>query len=113
MRQKKRLTFSAFCITALLIVALCGFVAVDLSTDRYMPGRFGPLMQISSISEAGVYFSFMGDEYFIDPQPLEQAKQVLHPYRGLLPARPRIVQALTIYIEQLCTQYEQENMWNE
>lgn len=94
MKKRTKQCIGAFLITVILIGALCGFVAVDLSTDRYMPGQFGPLFQVSTLGADGLSFSYMGKDYLLMAQPFAQLRQAVEPYRGLLPQHLRIAAAL-------------------
>ncbi len=95
-RHKRKRSFGgAFTVTAIMLGMLCGFTAVDLSTDRYMPGQFGSLFEISSVTVEGVDFEFLGERYFIDARALDKPLAALKEYRGLLPGSPQIVSELT------------------
>lgn len=94
MNRKTQSFFGAFCITVILIGALCGFVAVDLSTDKYMPDQFGPFFVVESITEDGAAFSYMAGYYTLDFAPVKNVLQILSKYRGLLPAIPRAAASL-------------------
>lgn len=96
-REKTRLFLGGFMVTTILVGALCGFAAVDLTTDRYMPGAFGPMFEISSLSGEGMRFSFMGEPWLLSFAPLEEASRVLREYRGVLPAHLRAAQASAAY----------------
>lgn len=85
MKRKTQQFIGAFLITAILIAALCGFVLVDLSTDRYMPGAFAPLFQVSSVNEEGIAFAALGERYQIDAQGLEPSFQNIWEWRGIMP----------------------------
>ncbi len=71
-QKKKRGFGGAFAVTAILLGMLCGFTAVDLSTDKYMPGQFGSFFEISSITVDGVNFELLGQRYFLDARALDK-----------------------------------------
>jgi hypothetical protein len=98
MTRKSRCFTAAFAVTLILIGAFCGFAAVDLSMERYMPGQFGPMFTISQINSDGVDFSAFAVEYRLDARPFKQARAFLSQYRGLFPAAPRAASALTAEI---------------
>ena len=85
--MKKKVYFFAggFAITLILIGALCGFMAVDLSTDRYMPGRFGSVFSVSSLDAGGMTLSWMGVEYGLASPLAQLDAQTLLQLRGALP----------------------------
>lgn len=85
MKRKTQVFWSAFAITGILIGALCGFVAVDLSTDRYMPNQFGPMFEISSINSGGADFTFLSVNYHLDAAPVRKITETLAGFRGFFP----------------------------
>ena len=89
MKKRLRSFTGAFLASAVLLAGLCGFAVVDLSTERYMPGRFEPMMQLSSIGADGAEFTLMGQHYFVHAAPLRKAEEALYPWRALLPAMPQ------------------------
>lgn len=94
MKRNIKNFFAAFAITGIMIGALCGFVAVDLSTDRYMPGQFGPFFEISRIESESVEFSFLAERYILDVKPTDETAAAVKKYRGLLPVLPQIFSSL-------------------
>lgn len=94
-KRKTQAFFGAFAITVILIGALCGFVAVDLSTDHYMPDRFGPFFEIASITPDGVEFSLLAGNYMLDAAPVRNLLAELKKYRGLFPPEYRVFSAFT------------------
>lgn len=93
-KRKTHAFFGSFAITVILIGALCGFAAVDLSTDRYMPDRFGPFFEIAAITPGGVEFSFLAGDYVLDVSPVRGIIAELKKYRGLFPSPPRVFASL-------------------
>ena len=55
MKAKIRMFLGAFFITCVLIGGLVGFMAVDLSTQRYMPGQF-PYFWLIGLARKGQKF---------------------------------------------------------
>jgi len=84
-KDKTKQFIGGFVITTICIGTLCGFAVVDLSADRYMPGRFAPMFAVTAIESQGVDFSFMGKQYSLYAEPANRIAEVLYPYQGLLP----------------------------
>ena len=80
-----RLFTGAFVVTAILIAALCGFAAVDLSTERYMPGSFAPMLQLNRLDQNGMELAFMGQRYVFPAVYLDRAQKFLRRHIYLLP----------------------------
>lgn len=87
--------FAAFALTCIIIGAFCGFAAVDLSTDRYMPEQFGTFFEIGKIKSGSIEFSFLAEQYILETQPPEEIRAILEKYRGLLPVLPQLFANLT------------------
>ncbi|MDR2931866.1 MAG: hypothetical protein LBV27_02035 [Oscillospiraceae bacterium] len=79
--------------------AICGFALVDLSSELYMPGEFRSMFQIDGVDDAGIAFTFMGREYLLGGEYLEQARVYTHRFRGLLPAPIRLARQLILKLE--------------
>lgn len=94
MNKSIRSFFAAFAITGILIGALCGFAAVDLSTGRYMPGRFGSFFEVQSIKLDQIEFTFLAQNYTLDTFAAARAGEAARKYRGLLPILPQVVSSL-------------------
>lgn len=94
MNRKFKSFFAAFALTGILVGAWCGFAAVDLSTEKYMPGQFGPLLEISRIGDGSVEYSFLAERHILDVKPPKDILAVAKKYRGLLPALPQIFSSL-------------------
>ena len=80
---------AAFLVTMILFGAIIGFAVVCLSKELYMPGRFEPMLQINRIDAHGLYFTLMGERYLIRTAPVNNALEILSPWRLLLPAAPQ------------------------
>ena len=76
---------AAFCIGVILIGTILGFAAVDMSTERYMPGVFPPLLTITPAADGGFTAACMG--YTVSSADLlpETLWEQLYRRRGLLP----------------------------
>lgn len=116
MTRKTQQFIAAFAVAVIFIGALCGFVLVDLSTDRYLPAQFGALFQIGSISDAGVRFTAMGTEYSIAAEQFDTARRQIWEYRGLLPGNINLTACLTAQAysaaqDYLEAQREPEEPW--
>ena len=93
-REKARLFIGSFTLTLILIGGLCGFILVDLSTDRYMPGAFSPIFLIEEIGPGGVGVFWMGNLYNIDLARLEQTEAFILDHRAFIPLPMRTAGAL-------------------
>ena len=80
---------AAFLATMILFGAIIGFAVVCLSKELYMPGRFDPMLQINRIDSHGLYFTLMGERRIIRAAPINNALEILSPWRLLLPAAPQ------------------------
>lgn len=107
MNRKTKNFVGAFTITLILLLATAGFIAVDLSTDRYMPNQFGPFFEIKSINASGMVFSFLAGDYFLDASYLTGLRLKLSEYRGLLPAAPRVSSTLVSEAARYVLQYNE------
>ena len=85
MKRKLRLFTGAFVVTAILIAALCGFAAVDLSAERYMPGSFAPMLQLHRLDQNGLDLAFMGQRHVLPTAYLSQVEEFLRQHIYLLP----------------------------
>lgn len=94
MNRKIKSFFAAFAVTGILIGAWCGFAAVDLSTDRYMPGQFGPLLEISKVGDGSIEYSFLAERQILDLKPSEDIRRTAKKFRGLFPVLPQIFSSL-------------------
>ena len=90
MPRKVKAFVSGFLIAAISISAICGLVAVDILSGRYMPGVTEPMFLISNVGPHGVDISFMGQRYSISASALAELQQSLWPYRTLLPRSIRM-----------------------
>jgi len=103
----------AFWACIILFAGLCGFAAIDLSTEYYMPGKFGAMLRLNSINKDGVALEFMGEYYHIDTSGMHTVIKQLEKWRTMLPAAPQISVLLTTqayykiaeYIEQQRNSY--------
>ena len=100
MRTKAGLFAGGFVIALIGVGALCGFAAVDLTTDRYMPGQFAPIFEISVPDADGWAVSFMGEQYHIPSEPFLRASRAVEPYRGILPAPLRAAQYTALALHE-------------
>jgi hypothetical protein len=89
-KESLRLFFSSCALTFVLIAGFCGFIMVDLSTDRYMPGDFEPIFLIERLDHTGLEFSAMGKSYRVDSATLLGAEENFFNLRGLLPGAFRL-----------------------
>ena len=83
-------------VTLILIGTVCGFMLVDLSSDRYMPGEFAPLYLIDAVDAQGLSFHWMGEAYRVDPRSVMEIQARLWPWRGLLPRAVRLAAGLVL-----------------
>jgi hypothetical protein len=86
---------SAFALSTVLLAGLCGFAAVDLSTEKYMPRQFSVFLKIEAKPGEELALILMGRRYSLNAKALEASGKLLQDYRGLLPAVPRVASVLT------------------
>lgn len=112
---------AGFAATLIAIGALCGFLLVDLSTERYMPGRFGSMLIIFSITQEGMDFSVMGREYHFSFDHVQEKLLHSHRWQGLLPAEMQLGSLLGAEVcsraqdalEQRRQEQAQQAMWDD
>lgn len=98
--QSKRKTqqfVAAFVISGIVIAALCGFVLVDLSAERYMPGAAAPLFQITEIDSQGLRVAVLGSYYDIESAALDDARDAFWERRNWLPTSARAAGGITAW----------------
>lgn len=95
LKHRRRVAAASFAVTAILLATALGFTAVDISTDKYMPGQFGRLFVISEVTADGAGFTFLGQAYRLDITGARAALERLEGYRGLFPPAARIARGLT------------------
>jgi hypothetical protein len=86
---------NAFALSMILLAGLCGFAAVDLSTEKYMPGQFAVFLKIEAKPGEELALILLGQRYSLNVKALEAPAELLKDFRGLLPAAPRAAWALT------------------
>ena len=94
LQRQARLFITALSITLILIAMVLGFMAVDLSSERYMPGILDPIYMVGELGEQGVYFYWMGQAYKIYSGQVMQAGIDFWQFRGLLPPSIRLAGGL-------------------
>ena len=93
--RKRRIFAGAFAASLIAIAGLCGFAAVDLSTEKYMPGQFGVFLALRVTPGEEISVTLLGKQYALRAEDLEAPLKLLEDYRGLLPVSPRVARALT------------------
>jgi len=78
----------SFAVTLILLLLCAGFIAVDLSFDKYMPGNFGSFFEITSLTPRGMAFTVMSNDYHIPFSIGDMDKEFFARLRSLLPAMP-------------------------
>ncbi len=96
MKAKTRMFIGAFLTTAVLIGGMAGFMAVDLSTQRYMPGRFPHMFLVDSVGPQGASVSWMGQSYYLDTEAVGRVQKTVWSYRGFLPGGMRLTGSLAV-----------------
>lgn len=96
MKRKTQQTVAAFILTAIVIFAFCGFIAVDMTTDRYLPGQSQRFFKVSSFEAQTLHFSLLGEEYLLDLTRLDPLREAIRAYSGLLPGEITIIGQLTV-----------------
>jgi len=104
MNEKKRMIFGAFAVTLILLLLCAGFVAVDLSSGKYMPGQFGAFFEITSVTPDGVSLTVLSNDYHFPFYSGGMDKDLLVRLRSALPALPFAVgsaaaQAVEYFLE--------------
>lgn len=107
MKRRTQQCIAAFAITAILVGAMCGFMAVDLSTDRYMPGQFDPLFHISRMDSTGLDVSLLGWNLSVDSVEMDQVKEGIWLWRGLLPRSISLTGAAAAKLYTVVEDYQQ------
>jgi len=90
MNENLRLFLAAFLITCVFIGGLVGFMVVDWSTQRYMPGRFPHLFLVDSVGPEGATISWMGKNYYLNARAAGEMQKTVWSYRSFLPAGIRL-----------------------
>lgn len=103
MKEKAKLFVGAMGVTLVLIGALAGFLLVDLSTDRYMPGQLPSIFTIDQVDSQGASLTFMGQTYTLNARRVGQVQELLWEHRGALPAELRLAGGLAV---RLVEEYE-------
>lgn len=96
MKAKIRMFLGAFFITCVLIGGLVGFMAVDLSTQRYMPGQFPHMFLVDWVGPEGAEVSWMGKSYYLNAHTAGKVQEVIWSYRGFLPSGMRLTGSLAV-----------------
>ncbi len=102
MKAKTRMFLGAFLTTAVLIGGVAGFMAVDLSTQRYMPGRFSHLFLVDSVGPRGAAVSWMGQSYYLNAQAVGRVQEAVWSYRSFLPHGMRLTGNLAVRAMEAC-----------
>jgi len=101
LRRNAKYFIGALCISVIIIGMVCGFMLVDLSSDRYMPGLLAPIYLIGSIGPDGVHFYLLGQAYRLEIEQVKQAQRALWDFRGLLPRTVRLAGGLAVQMSNL------------
>lgn len=116
--QKRRTQqfVAAFVISGIVIAALCGFILVDLSTDRYMPGQVAPLFEISGLNAGGVRIALLGQYYALETKALDEVRGHMWRWRSLLPNSTRatgglVAQGYLLLRDYIESEQPPEEVW--
>ncbi|MBC8585978.1 hypothetical protein [Youxingia wuxianensis] len=71
-KQDLRLFFGGFFITLILFGAFTGFLVVDSTSSRYENGQLDPALAIDQIDPLNYDVSFLGDQYVLTLQQLDE-----------------------------------------
>lgn len=96
MKEKAKLFMGALGVTLVLIGALAGFLLVDLTTDRYMPGQLPSIFEIGDVSSEGATLSFMGGTYTLNARKVGAIQERLWEHRGALPVEMRLAGGVAV-----------------
>ena len=100
LQRQARLFIAALSITLIVIAMVLGFMVVDLSSERYMPGMLDPIYMVDELGERGVYFYWMGQAYRIYSGQIMQAGAGFWQSRGLLPPSIRLAGGLAAALSE-------------
>ena len=89
---------AALCIALILIGMACGFMLVDLSSDRYMPGMFAPLYLIYEAGPDGIAVYWMGQVYRLEIESVKQIQRTLWDFRGFIPRTVRLAGSMAAIV---------------
>ena len=99
--KNTRAFFGAFLVSLILIGAVCGFMVVEIRTERYMPGNYPPMFLVSNMDEKGADIAWMGHSYRIDAQTISDMQMDAWKYRAMLPGTVRLAGALAVKVLQM------------
>ena len=95
LKNKARAFIGALSVTLILIGMVCGFILVDLSSDRYMPGMFAPIYLINEMGAQGVFFYWMGQAYHLPIERVKEIQAAVWAWRGMIPRAVRLAGSVT------------------
>ncbi|GHU79759.1 hypothetical protein FACS1894191_3300 [Clostridia bacterium] len=95
MFYKIRYAAAAFAAGIIIMGTALAFAAVDMSTEKYMPGEFGALFRINSLDRDGAAFTLAGEDYSFDAED-SRVTELLHRFRGLSPPGPRLARQIIL-----------------
>lgn len=99
--RKTQLFLASLAMTLIVILSLCGFALVDLSSDRYMPGQFTRIVDFYSLDASGARFSLFGTGWEITPSSAAAFLEPLQKFRALSPAGAFWGKALAEWVGRL------------
>ena len=103
----------AFWACIILFAGFCGFAVIDLSSELYMPGRFGSLLRLNSLDENGIELELMGENYHISLSAISEGRKLLEPWHPLLPAAPQLAAAFTEQLYHRAEEYLEQRYSTE
>ena len=95
LKNNARYFMGALSITLIFIGMICGFILVDLSSDRYMPGMFAPIYLINDMGAEGICFYWMGQRYRLPIERVKEIQGMIWTWRGFIPRAMRLAGSLT------------------
>ena len=101
LKNKARYFIGALSVTLILIGMVCGFILVDLSSDRYMPGMFAPIYLIDGMGPGGISFYWMGQAYHLPIERVKEIQGMIWAWRGLIPRTMRLAGSVTAIVHAM------------
>jgi hypothetical protein len=80
-----RAFFLSFVLTVMLTALLCGFVAVDRSTENYGFQALSPVIALEAVSDGGLTLNWMGRTVRLPLEPLDRLEELRLRYHIPLP----------------------------
>ena len=100
MQKNARHFIGGLAVTLVLIGMICGFILVDLSSERYMPGMFAPIYLIDDLGAEGISIYWMGQIRSLEIATVKEIQATVWNFRGLIPRTIRLAGGVVAAIAQ-------------